>query len=478
MKKSVLNQIVILSIASSCVFATAAAQQSQSIAQRDAANPIAQSLTGATAAVRTQLQAQRSAITVAVADFDRDGTVDLITGYAVGDGGMMSFQRGNAAATAPTGADWDAYVHGNPAAPFQTAGTAIALPVRPDFLQTADINGDGAIDVVVAQRGGTSAYVLLGNGKGGFGAPSAIAMGGTVSALTTMRAPDASSYLVAGVCGASCSLRFIDKDGATHNSLALPGSATSVVIAALNGSGYDDLAVLSGGKVLLFDGAALSRGQVSIDTLPIQNASAIATGNFVYDRRGFPQVAVVDANGSLHVLARSGLDSTVVTSDYKVAMMKKIAAWKASQYAPALNPYASSPVLRAGQPWAEVQTLNHIAPPAEAETPIVLVHGRFSGSGIDDLAIASRGTFVKVVNASQTDGVKRTAKPAVARSAGSSNTVLSAVTARISPAAQHGTIVADGRAQPYVSVPNTHTTYTVDPQCGGWSARQQLLAQM
>ena len=162
---------------------------------------------------------------------------------------------------------------------------------------------------------------------------------------------------------------------------------------------------------------------------------------------------------------------TVITSAYKTQMMPKIAAWKALNYDPSLNPYAGMPVLHAGMPWTEVQTLTHVAPAAQAETPMILLHGRFSGSGADDLAVASGGAFVKVANASQSDGVKRTARPAVASMASNTsggNTVLSAAVARISPDAMQGTVVADGRPQAYVTMPTSHPhTYTVNTTADG-----------
>ena len=286
------------------------AQQAQRISlQGSGETALEQTLTGGPAELRQQLQSQRSAIAVAVADFDRDGAKDLLTGYTGANGYGMTLQRGNLAAIAPTGAEWTAYTEGSIAAPFSAASELTALPVRPDMMQAVDLNGDGAIDVIVLARGDSSAYLLLGDGKGGFGAASAIAMGGTVTAMTTMRAQDASSYIVASVCNVGgCRLRLVDSDSSEKISFALPAPATSILVAPFNGSGNEDIAVVSGGSVLLFDGAAVRQGQTSIETLPIQNAAAISEGHFVWDRRGFPQMAVVDTNGSLHVLARTGLD--------------------------------------------------------------------------------------------------------------------------------------------------------------------------
>ena len=84
---------------------------------------------------------------IAVNDFDRDGKADLI---AVGSYGVMSF-RGNGDGT------------------FQT-GISYMVPNAPNFVVTADFNGDGKPDFAVNTVSGNSyqCSVLIGNGDGTF----------------------------------------------------------------------------------------------------------------------------------------------------------------------------------------------------------------------------------------------------------------------------------------------------------------------
>ncbi len=82
--------------------------------------------------------------------------------------------------------------------------------------------------------------------------------------------------------------------------------------AALNGAATRDIAILAGTDVLLLDGAAALTAP-HLENLPVHNAVALAAGQFVYDRRSLLQLAVLTADGSLHILARPGLDAHALT---------------------------------------------------------------------------------------------------------------------------------------------------------------------
>ena len=169
-----------------CVSASVsdAQQIQQSSYYRTSARSVTQTLTGGTPQLLAQLSGSRSAISVAVADFDRDGVTDLVTGYAVAGGGALTLQRGNSAAVAPTGSDFAAFQQGVIAPAFLPGATTFALPVRPDFLLAADVNGDGPTDLLAAAKGDTNAYLLTGRGSGNFNVPQAIALNGTVTAVS------------------------------------------------------------------------------------------------------------------------------------------------------------------------------------------------------------------------------------------------------------------------------------------------------
>src|SRR5271156_5927540 len=124
---------------------TSAAQQVEySSVHRNGQRALPQTLTGGTATLRSQLASGRSGISLAVADFDRDGTPDLVTGYATANGGALTLQRGSPSATSPSPSDWAAIQRGELVTPFVAAANTIELPVRPDFLKAVDLDGNGA----------------------------------------------------------------------------------------------------------------------------------------------------------------------------------------------------------------------------------------------------------------------------------------------------------------------------------------------
>jgi hypothetical protein len=302
--------VALLVCAGPLLCAAGAQQIEQSSIHLSAERSVTQTLTGGTPQLQAQMAGSRSAISVAVADFDRDGYTDLVTGYALASGGALTLQRGNPAAVAPTGADFAAFTRGVIAPAFQSTAQTFALPVRPDFLLAADVNGDGPLDLLAGAKGGTNAYLLSGRGKGNFNAPQAIALNGSLTALTTWRQANGSSLVVAGVCSTGgCSLQLLAADGTLKATLPLPGAATAMDMARLNGGNLEDIAVAAGGEVLLFNGDSIAKGSPQVETLPVSHALTLAAGSYVYDARGLMQIAVLDAGGMLHVLARAGVDN-------------------------------------------------------------------------------------------------------------------------------------------------------------------------
>src|SRR5687768_14131520 len=58
--------------------------------------------------------------------------------------------------------------------------TNFAAGDRPVSAATGDLNGDGRLDLVVANEGVGTVAVLLGTGTGSFGAPASYAVGGAL----------------------------------------------------------------------------------------------------------------------------------------------------------------------------------------------------------------------------------------------------------------------------------------------------------
>ncbi|MBB5066002.1 FG-GAP repeat protein [Granulicella mallensis] len=426
------------------------AQQTQySSVHRSAERTLPQTLSGGTKALRAKLAAGRSGISLALADFDGDGTQDLVTGYSTSSGGALTLQRGSSSATAPSASDWAAMQRGELVSPFVQSGQVTELPVQPDFLKAADINGNGTIDIVVAARGGSSIYVLLGDGHGGFSKPQALPVQGTITALSTLRTSDGPSFLVASVCGGAgdCVLQVMAADGSARASLALPEAASVLEAISANGHQTPDIAVIAGGKLLLADGPSIVAGTAKFQSLPVTNAAAISAGSFVYDRRGYAQLAVLDSAATLHLLARNGVDSSVVTQAESLAGRRN-----RSKVVATPGP--------AGLGWAEVETLNSVG--SGGATPIML-HARLSGSGGDDLLVLSGSEYVTVRHAIDTSGATVKTTPSVTLDS-TSNRATAAVAVRVSPDARQGVVIADGTASPNVAptLPTVNKIYTVN----------------
>ena len=108
---------------------------------------------GFTAAAGSPFAVGNGALTVVTSDFNGDGNPDIAAG---------NFSSGSVSV-----------LLGNGAGGFTTAaGSPFAVGSSPESIAIGDFNGDGIADIAVANTGGTSVSVLLGNGSGGFAAAS------------------------------------------------------------------------------------------------------------------------------------------------------------------------------------------------------------------------------------------------------------------------------------------------------------------
>ena len=168
---------------------------------------------------------------LAVGDFDRNGTLDLVISNALGNGsGGVSFARGNGDGTFRLGATFAAGV-----SPWQVA--------------SADLNGDKKLDLVVTNASSNSkgATVLLGNGDGTFqdgrhfdtdGRSVAVAIG-------DLNGDGALDLAVTNVTSKTVSILIGDGTGdfdAPHNvTLSDDDGPTALALVDLNGDGALDL---------------------------------------------------------------------------------------------------------------------------------------------------------------------------------------------------------------------------------------------
>jgi trimeric autotransporter adhesin len=434
--------------------ASACAQQvTYSSLHSNSETELPQTLSGGTAKLLAKLQSSRSGISLAVADFDSDGVQDLVTGYVIDGGGALLLQRGSAVATAPTPHEWAMKAAGQMVTPFVALSEVTAIPVRPDFLRTADVGGHGHFDLIVAAKGGTSAYLLMGDGKGGFSTPQTLPLAGTISSLATWRGPDGTTYVVAGVCSAQgCGVQFLKADGTTRSFVATPAAVSAIEVGSLNRGAVADIAVVAAGSVVLIDGDSAFSGTPKTESLPVTNAAGIAAGSFVYDRRGYLQLAVLGTDATLHIFARAGVDTSLPT-------VKDVLANRLNERNHIKHVAAATP---AGMAWSEVETLANIGP--GSADPLML-RARLSGGGGDDLVIMAGQQFVQVTHPLSANG---TTKPIVTVDS-TSNAITAAVPARISADSRQGLITADSSLRPAISLPPTNHTFTVNTTVDGLS---------
>jgi trimeric autotransporter adhesin len=431
-----------------------AQQVTYSSVHRNSETSLPQTLSGGTATLRTQLQTSRSGISLAVADFDSDGVQDLVTGYAAGSGGALVLQRGAAVALAPTPREWAMMSAGQVVIPFATRSEVTAIAVHPDFLKTADMGGHGHSDLIVAAKGGGAIYLLMGDGKGGFSAPQILTLAGSLNSLATWRGPDGKTLAVAGICSASgCGVQFLKADGTTSSIIPTAGAVSATDVGSLNRGVVPDVAVIAGGSVVLIDGDSILSGAPRTETLPVTNGVGLASGSFVYDRRGYLQLAVLGADATLHVLTRAGIDTSLPSA--RDVLMNRV-----NERNHVKRQAAPAP---AGMAWSEVETLANIGP---GSNDALILRARLSGRGGDDLVVMAGRQLVQIAHPLGAGG--RTTPIVTIDS--TSGVVSAAVPARISADSRQGLITADGSLRPAISIPPTNNTFTVNTAVDGLSA--------
>jgi uncharacterized repeat protein (TIGR01451 family) len=167
---------------------------------------------------------------VTVGDFDGDGVIDL--------------------ATANDGDNAVAVFHGNGDGTFApTAGSPIAVSSHPEGVRAGDLDGDGKLDLAVANYGSSSVSVLLGNGDGTFhagGPPTPVSgMNPYMVAIADLNGDGKPDLATSNYSSNDVSVLFGNGDGTFAEAAASPFAAGSgpywVDIGDLDGDGRPDL---------------------------------------------------------------------------------------------------------------------------------------------------------------------------------------------------------------------------------------------
>ena len=261
---------------------------------------------------------------LASADFDEDGTPDLVGAYATDGGGVVTIQRGNVDAVFPNSPEARARREQGRFndAPFHEEAVAFTVPEAAHFVGAGDFDADGHYDVATARRGGRALFLLRGDGRGNLLAPERVELPGALTAFATgeVNRLDGLADIVVGVSGGggAAALVYESPAGALRGepeTLSLPAAASGLALGALDADSSADLAVAAGNELLVVYGRdrRLSLDESLRHDVPEAKVSrselefalaGVAVGDFAGDERA--DVAVLSTGGVVQVLTRAG----------------------------------------------------------------------------------------------------------------------------------------------------------------------------
>jgi hypothetical protein len=260
------------------------------------------------------------------------------------------------------------------------------------------------------------------------------------------------------------------------SSFTVPASPTSIALGDVNGDGLPDATIIAGGQLLVLHSVA-SKSAPFLETLPLQGAaSSIALGRFVFDRDPRLQIAVLLQDGSVQIVAHSGIDSRFWTADERHAMQIRRTQPNTRRQAPA------------SEGWTVVESLPAVASFTNNAQPPLLLSLRISGHAEDDVVAlnreASQLTVVSHPNMRAGDLSFRPAERSVRPYAGGSPVAVTAM--RVNADGRRGLVVLHyGQVSPSVMEPlpdptfvvnTTADTVDVNPVTDGALTRKEIAA--
>jgi hypothetical protein len=289
---------------------------------------------------------------IAAADFNQDGKLDLavatpgagfggglivlqgdgngvfmepVAGQSVGNGSVAAADfnsDGSTDVATTTGAGVIAVFLGNGAGEFQPA---VNYPVQAgdspsEGLQTADVNGDGKLDLIVAIEYPPAVQVLLGNGDGTFQSPItlSLAIGPSALAVGDFNGDGKPDLAVAGYYPSSVVVYLGIGDGTFRvgPSFPVPALPAGLAVGDLNRDGNLDLVVTADADAVvtveLGNGDGTFSPRVPNDTGA--TAERVAIGDFNGD--GLLDAAVGTASGQVDVFLGDGAGGLKLAAPY------------------------------------------------------------------------------------------------------------------------------------------------------------------
>jgi predicted outer membrane repeat protein len=341
-------------------------------------------------------------LTLAIADFDMDGAPDLVASYNDNGRGILTLQRGNLDAYAPRSREVLLAIQAGRTPPALLAmARAFEAPESPDFLLASDFNRDGNKDILMAARGG-GLYLLAGDGRGGFAAAQKINTRGNVTALAAgdINVGDGIIDVAVGLNGAQ-GPEVALYDGAAGGlsvqpaRYSLPAEATSIATGRLDSDMLSDLAIAAGNNVAIIHGRDLAGTADPRARVELINTAApartLVVGEFISDREGRAEIALLSTDGSVHLFQRGALDTRPFTPEEIMQRAAKLRVKKDENLAQPRraaivqwNPGTERGFHLAGQ-------MPTMVTDASVNAPAFLLNAKMTHSQADDLLVVNSG---------------------------------------------------------------------------------------
>jgi CSLREA domain-containing protein len=266
------------------------------------------SFDGETDAAEALRQEKARPLSLASADFDADGVPDLVSGYAISAGGLITLHRGNQDSIYPNSLEAQQRRASGQFtdSPFLSPARAFAAPEAAEIVVAGDFNADGHRDIVSGRSGSDRIYLLPGDGQGNFDSPETIELPASLTAMIggEINRPDGMIDLIVAVSGPGGSgILIYEALSSPPEIIDLSQAATSLALGQLVGGDDRDLAVATGRELLIVHGRDrnLTGGPPSATSRAFPfTIEAIAVGDFTGDKEA--DVALLSDDGMLYLI--------------------------------------------------------------------------------------------------------------------------------------------------------------------------------
>jgi len=277
--------------------------------------PINSEFVGTDSAINQFENVSLSPRSLASADFNFDGFVDVLSGFASPNGGIITLHKGNKEAFSPEDPQVLAGIrNGEFPVSFEKMTTVIETPIAPDFIVTGKFIGGSPLDLVIGSRTSNSIFVFSSNRNGGFNSPKEIRLDDVITALAADRFDVSKAFTGLSVATKTNGGELLvfngnrSLDSTKPQKVSLGKEASSLIIASPDGATAErDLFILADGEMLRIPQIGKNAQNLSRIDLPYR-VNDFAIGEFIRDRRSKAEIAVLAENGNIYYLQNGSLD--------------------------------------------------------------------------------------------------------------------------------------------------------------------------